>query len=88
VWTKQPPEVNDAISAISVLLQAGALAMTPSGQGSLRVVAVSKTAVVVKAIDLRLDFDLPEDGAAPARGLVLRQSGMDVQYERRTAGVD
>lgn len=79
----QPPEVIESISGVTVLEQDGALAMKPSGQGPLRVVAVSANAVVVKTLDLRLDFDLPEDGGAPARGLVLRQAGLEVAYERR-----
>jgi hypothetical protein len=84
----QSPELMDSIAGIAMLEQDGALALKPSGQPSLRVVAVSPKAVVVKAIDLRLDFDLPQDPSAPAYGLVLRQSGMDVPYERRSDGVD
>lgn len=79
----QTPEMIESVSGITVLEREGALTMKPSGRGSLRIVAVSPSAVVVKAIDLRLDFDLPEDSGAPARGLVLRQSGLEVQYERR-----
>lgn len=84
----QAPDVIDSISTIAIVEQDGALTMKPSGQGSLRVVAISPQAVVVKTIDLRLDFDLPEDPRAPARGLVLRQSGVDAQYQRRPDGVD
>jgi len=84
----QSPDVIASISGISVLERDGALAMQATGQGSLRVVAVSPKAVVVKAIDLRLDFDLPEGETTPARGLVLRQSGMKVQYERRPDATD
>jgi CubicO group peptidase (beta-lactamase class C family) len=85
--TRHPAHMIESISGITMLEKDGALTMKPSGQGSLRVVAVSPSAVVVKAIELRLDFDLPEDSGAPARGLVLRQSGLEIQYERRVDAV-
>jgi hypothetical protein len=73
---------------MTALEQDGALVVKPSGQGLLRVVAVSPRAAVVKTLDLRLDFDLPEDARAPARRLVLRQSGLDIRYERHRDGVE